>query len=128
MSVNAAYTSRICSACGHPGARVSLPSKRNWEKFYAKKYGSERRMITVFGGQFFCCPCCKKIINADINASLNMHRVFYEKFDWPKKIEKNDTKNFNWQGKEYNWDKIEQEVQDYLDKRSGLKKEDDIPY
>jgi len=126
--VSSAYTSRFCSSCGHPGARVSLPGQKNWEKFYAEKYGKERKMIAVAGGQFFCCPACKKIINADINASLNMHKVFYQNFIWPGKIDKKDTKNFIWQGKNYNWDQIADDVQSFLDQKAGIKKEDDIPY
>jgi len=118
--INPAYTSSMCSVCGNPGARISLPSKRNWEKYYAEYYGKERRMIAVVGGQFFCCPVCKKIINADINASQNMHKVFYNTFNWPPKMEKKEKKIF--------WESVREQAQNILDQKAEPKREEDISY
>ena len=123
MNVSPAYTSRMCSACGHPGARASLPAKNHWKKFYSEKLGQEPKMIVDAGGKFFCCPNCKKILNADVNASLNMHKVFYQTFVWPDKTK---GKEFTWNGKESSWEDIAQEVEKLLHQKARSK--EDIPY
>jgi IS605 OrfB family transposase len=86
------YTSQVCSACGQPGKRASLPSKSSWEKFYKNKYGEKRRWIVENGGKMFVCsnPNCvrkSRMINADINASLNLHKKFYGILQQPPKNE-----------------------------------------
>jgi len=101
------YTSQVCSACGEPGKRASLPSKSSWEKFYQKKYGEKRKWIVENGGKMFVCsnPNCvrkSRMINADINASLNLHKKFYGILTYPPK-----TKEFKQQ--------LTLDIQNYLD-------------
>lgn len=86
------YTSQVCSACGQPGKRASLPSKSSWEKFYQAKHGEKRKWIIDNGGKMFVCsnPNCvrkSRMINADINASLNLHKKFYGILQQPPKNE-----------------------------------------
>jgi IS605 OrfB family transposase len=87
-------TSQVCSACGSPGARFTRPSAMDWtrkppgrkESWYEKRFGPKAKAVIEPGGPWFCCsnPNCPRpcrVIQADINASLNLHRRFYERFD-----------------------------------------------
>jgi IS605 OrfB family transposase len=62
-SVNPAFTSRICQRCGGFGERFSHKS-------------------------LFRCRFCGYEANADFNASVNLHKVFWEIFPFPKKQQK----------------------------------------
>jgi len=62
-SVNPAYTSRLCNKCGGFGERFSHNS-------------------------LFRCFYCGYVANADFNASVNLHQVFWDTFPLPKKRKK----------------------------------------
>ncbi len=101
------YSSQFCSACGHPGKRFSIPRKTRWEHFYARRHGPVRKPVIEPGGQFFVCsnPDCPRptgIIHADVNASLNLHRILAETFERPQGKGKQKT----WQGQPLNWKPI----------------------
>lgn len=70
------YTSTICYRCGSLGVRCILPTKIQWKKYYEHLDGENRRYVRDKGGNFFFCPKCKNLINADINASFNMANVY----------------------------------------------------
>jgi IS605 OrfB family transposase len=115
-------TSRFCSACGFVGERCSLPSQAEWPKFYAPKFGAIRRYVVQRGGDFFCCtnPQCprpSRMVNADVNASLNLQKRFYEKFQ-PVKIA--------------DWKPVRRKVQAHIDSLAGIvaptEPEDEIPF
>jgi IS605 OrfB family transposase len=95
--VNPAYTSYVCSACGSPGARFTVPTDEQWKRFYAARHKGNKKPIVVRGGEFFICSnkSCSRpgkvnkagkrskpraIVQADVNASLNLHRVFAQTF------------------------------------------------
>jgi IS605 OrfB family transposase len=59
-SVNPAFTSQICNRCGGFGERFSHNS-------------------------LFRCHYCGYTANADFNASVNLHKVFWEIFPFPRK-------------------------------------------
>jgi IS605 OrfB family transposase len=59
-SVNPAFTSQICNKCGGFGERFSQKS-------------------------LFRCFYCGYVANADFNASVNLHKVFWDKFPLPQK-------------------------------------------
>ncbi len=114
-------TSRFCSACGFVGERCTMPTKEEWQQFYEKKFGAARRYVVQRGGDFFCCtnPRCprkSRMLNADVNASLNLQKSFYDKFK-PVKVA--------------DWVSVRKYVQRYLDERSGVlavgKEEDQLP-
>lgn len=68
IEVDAFYSSRLCAKCGAPGVR------------YAIKNGlPEREWV----GKLFACYECGYRVNADFNASLNLHKIFFGEF--PKK-------------------------------------------
>jgi len=62
-SVNPAFTSRICNKCGGFGERFSHNS-------------------------LFRCFYCGYVANADFNASVNLHKVFWDTFPLPTKRKK----------------------------------------
>jgi IS605 OrfB family transposase len=59
-SVNPAFTSQICNKCGGFGERFSKNS-------------------------LFRCFYCGYLANADFNASVNLHQVFWETFPLPRR-------------------------------------------
>ena len=59
-SVNPAFTSQICNKCGGFGERFSKKS-------------------------LFRCFYCGYVANADFNASVNLHKVFWGTFPLPKR-------------------------------------------
>jgi IS605 OrfB family transposase len=114
-------TSTFCSACGFVGARCTMPTKPDWKRFYEKKRGAVRRYVVQRGGDFFCCsnarcPRKSRMVNADVNASLNLHQRFYDQFKPVQGVE---------------WAQVRDRVQAYLDKMSGIAvatvEEDNIP-
>jgi IS605 OrfB family transposase len=115
-------TSMLCSSCGYPGYRASLPSKSNWEKFYKKKYGEQRRWIPERGGKIFICsnPKCQRknrMINADINASINLHKRLYDKLyiQTTRQKDKNGKTIFTTEFRDFTTPQMSQEIQSYLD-------------
>lgn len=67
VEVNPHGTSQYCSYCGEKGERFSLVNgKREVYK----------------GGKLFWCKNCGYTVNADFNASVNIHRSFYKEFHW----------------------------------------------
>jgi IS605 OrfB family transposase len=62
-SVNPAFTSQICNKCGGFGERFSNKS-------------------------LFRCFYCGYVANADFNASVNLHKVFWDTFPLPKRKKK----------------------------------------
>jgi transposase len=71
VEVNPHGTSQYCSRCGAKGERFSFRGgKRMSEKW----------------GKLFWCPYCHYEANADLNASVNVHRSFYRQGHWqPRK-------------------------------------------
>jgi transposase len=71
VEVNPHGTSQYCSRCGAKGERFSYQ-------------GGKR--IQVKGGKLFGCPVCHFEVDADWNASVNVHRSFYREGHWqPRK-------------------------------------------
>jgi hypothetical protein len=70
VEVNPWGTSQHCSRCGAKGERFS---------YRAGQRVKER------GGKLFSCPVCSYEVQADYNASINLHRSFYGEFCWQRK-------------------------------------------
>ena len=71
VEVNPHGTSQYCSRCGAKGERFSYQ-------------GGKR--IQVKWGKLFGCPVCHFEVDADWNASVNIHRSFYREWHWhPRK-------------------------------------------
>lgn len=64
------WTSHVCHRCGQIGQRYSL---------------EEGTMVPQPVGKLFGCPSCHYRCNADFNASVNLHRVFWGTFPSAKK-------------------------------------------
>jgi putative transposase len=74
VEVNPHGTSQYCSRCGALGERFS---SQNGQR------------ICVKWGKLFMCPVCHYQANADLNASVNVHRSFYREGHWqPRSIRK----------------------------------------
>jgi transposase len=67
VEVNPHGTSQYCARCGAKGQRFSLR---------AGKRTSSR------GGKLFCCPVCHYEVQADFNASVNIHHAFFGEYHW----------------------------------------------
>jgi transposase len=59
------WTSRVCSHCGSLGVRFNCP---------------KGQMQIAPLGKLFGCPRCGLQANADFNASVNLHKVFFDQF------------------------------------------------
>jgi len=68
--VNPHGTSQYCSRCGAKGERFSY---------------LDGQRVKMKGGKLFCCPHCGYQVNADFNASVNVHHSFYQEFHWQPK-------------------------------------------
>jgi transposase len=92
------YTSKLCYRCDTFGIRCSLPKVKSWVRNYEHLYPNENiRYIREAGGYFFYCPTCKKLINADVNASFNLAKVYLGEWDGGKwETPKYDEKNNGW--------------------------------
>ncbi|MEW5701384.1 MAG: hypothetical protein AB1792_04055 [Candidatus Zixiibacteriota bacterium] len=82
------YSSTTCSACGWPGYRYKVPRRSEWDRFYGRRAGREYVKMAILerGGPLFCCAnpqCTRRRINADVNASLNLHLSYYGLFVRP---------------------------------------------
>lgn len=60
-------TSHYCSRCGEKGERFSF---RNGKR------------VKCRWGKLFYCPHCGYVVNADFNASVNVHHSFYHRYHW----------------------------------------------
>src|SRR5262249_3029179 len=67
VEVNPHGTSQYCSCCGARGARFSLQGGRR---------------VKQHGGKLFWCPVCSYEVQADFNASVNLHHSFYRELHW----------------------------------------------
>lgn len=67
VEVNPHGTSQYCSRCGARGERFSLCAGCR---------------VKTRGGKLFGCPICHYIVQADFNASANLHHSFYREFHW----------------------------------------------
>lgn len=67
VEVNPHGTSQYCASCGTKGERFSL---------------LRGKRITVKWGKLFWCPFCHYEVNADYNASANVHHSFYHEWHW----------------------------------------------
>ena len=71
VEVNPHGTSQYCSRCGAKGERFSY---------------QDGKRIQVKWGKLFGCPVCQLEVDADWNASVNIHRSFYWEWHWhPRK-------------------------------------------
>jgi Putative transposase DNA-binding domain len=70
VEVNPHRTSQYCSRCGAKGERFS--------------YRGGKR-ITEKWGKLFSCPVCHYEVNADFNASVNVHHSFYREWHWQQR-------------------------------------------
>jgi IS605 OrfB family transposase len=128
------WSSRFCSACGHPGARFSVPRKTAWGRFYERRHGPIRKAIVEPGGQFFVCsnPKCSRptgkhnadglptgMINADVNAALNFPKILAGTFERPE----GDRNSRTWRGQPLDWKVIQQACQQRLDAHFAKKKD-----
>jgi putative transposase len=66
--VNPHGTSQYCARCGQLGERFSL------------QHGQR---VRVKWGKLFWCPHCRYEVNADWNASVNVHHSFFSEFRLP---------------------------------------------
>jgi transposase len=105
------YTSQICSKCGSLGRRYSIHRNKDTKEPEVR-----------FGGQrsLFGCPNdnCLLGINADYNASLNIHKVFYNDFPKVKKI-KERVCSVNAQ--EVKIDEVEDKIKERLGEKGIIK-------
>jgi hypothetical protein len=67
VEVNPHGTSQYCSRCGNKGERFS--------------YRGGKRIVEKWG-KLFVCLVCHYEVNADFNASVNVHRSFYREWHW----------------------------------------------
>ncbi len=72
VEVNAHGTSQFCARCGARGERFSIRGEQ------ANK---ER------GGKLFRCAC-GYVVQADFNASVNVHHSFYQEWHWQPRRKK----------------------------------------
>jgi putative transposase len=67
VEVNPHGTSQYCSRCGQLGERFSFQLGQR---------------VSVKWGKLFRCPHCRYEVNADWNASVNVHHSFFNEFHW----------------------------------------------
>jgi transposase len=73
VEVNAHGTSQYCSRCGAKGERFSY---------------QQGQRIFVKWGKLFYCPHCHYEVNADWNASTNVHHSFYGEYHWQPRLKR----------------------------------------
>lgn len=79
VEVDSFYSSRLCAKCGAPGARYTI-----------KDGIPEREWV----GKLFACYECGYMANADFNASLNLHKIFFDESPFVKSSEGEKRKIF----------------------------------
>jgi transposase len=67
VEVNPHGTSQYCARCGAKGQRFSLRAGQR---------------VAEHGGKLFRCPVCHYEVQADFNASVNIHRSFFHEYHW----------------------------------------------
>ncbi len=97
IEVDAFYSSRLCSKCEAPGIRYSID-----ENQYPKP---------EWVGKLFACYECGYKANADFNASVNLHKIFYGEFVRPATY---NGEKAVWGGKEYKHDIIWHDLRNKL--------------
>ena len=73
VEVNPHGTSQYCSRCGAKGERFSLRAGRR---------------VKHKGGKLFWCPICHYEVQADFNASVNVHHSFYQELHWQPRLKR----------------------------------------
>jgi IS605 OrfB family transposase len=73
VEVNPHGTSQYCSRCGARGERFSLQGGRRHKGR---------------GGKLFWCPVCQYEVQADFNASANVHHSFYQEVHWQPRLKR----------------------------------------
>jgi len=73
VEVNPHGTSQYCSRCGARGERFSNLSGT---------------CIVVKWGKLFRCPVCHYEVQADFNASVNLHHSFYREYHWQPRLKR----------------------------------------
>jgi putative transposase len=73
VEVNPHGTSQYCSRCGHLGERFSY---------------QKGQRLRVKWGKLFSCPSCHFEVNADWNASTNVHHSFYQEYHWQPRLKR----------------------------------------
>ena len=46
------------------------------------------RRVTWRGGKLFWCPVWNSEVQADFNASVNLHHAFYREFHWQPRLKR----------------------------------------
>jgi putative transposase len=67
VEVNPHGTSQYCARCGAKGQRFCLRAGQR---------------VTERGGKLFWCPVCHYEVQADFNASANIHHSFFHEYHW----------------------------------------------
>ncbi|MGE3180115.1 MAG: hypothetical protein AB7N71_00665 [Phycisphaerae bacterium] len=85
IEVPAYYTSRVCAQCDAIGVRFDTGTPRRRDEKAAALLGKSRDALRNaprlnYLGHWFYCPACRRRVHADINASENLHRVFWQRF------------------------------------------------
>lgn len=122
------YTSRVCSACGEVGARFSQISSQQQKRdarFYKPKGLVARKYQVISGGQMFACPSCHRIVNADFNASSNLHRRFSKTFDFVERYKADFSKpskaSYEYKGERLEgakfWEQVASDTQKFLNEK-----------
>jgi transposase len=73
VEVNPHGTSQYCSRCGAKGERFSHRAGRR---------------VKHKGGKLFWCPICHYEVQADFNASVNVHHSFYQELHWQPRLKR----------------------------------------
>lgn len=73
LEVNPHGTSQYCARCGARGERFS------WRAGQRVRYK---------GGKLFRCPVCHYEVQADFNASANVHHSFYRELHWQPRLKR----------------------------------------
>ncbi|MCL5038148.1 MAG: zinc ribbon domain-containing protein [Chloroflexi bacterium] len=116
FTVSPHHSSWVCSRCGSLGRRYSVCKD--------KKTGQvEKRFETV--GKLFACPeeNCLLEVNADYNASINLHKIFNGNFVRPEKIGKGIYRHRN---NEVKFSDIEERIRNRLENLIPNQLEDEI--
>src|SRR5258708_17004241 len=73
VEVNPHGTSQYCSRCSYLGERFSY---------------QKGQRLRVKWGKLFSCPFCHFEVNADWNASTNVHHSFYQEYHWQPRLQR----------------------------------------
>jgi IS605 OrfB family transposase len=97
--VNPKQSSQVCNRCGKLGARFHQ-GKGEWRdgrrgKYWYWFWSAEDKEKTNdvasrkdLAGKQFVCLACRYVVNADFNASVNLHKIFWGEFSYPTEAEK----------------------------------------